>query len=65
MTIVSALLTWAIVHPYLTAGLVITGGVAVYQLGDKSLDLLAGAVDRAIDQGYSFDSPHASVRAKP
>lgn len=65
MTVISALLTWAIVHPYLTTGLVIGGGAAVLQLGEKGLNLLAGAVDHAIDRGYSFDSPHASVRSKP
>ena len=64
----SAIIQLATMNPVVAAGALVIGSVLVvgiYSLADKSLDIVKDVVEKAIDKGYSFDSPVARVRAYP
>ena len=64
----SAIIQLVTTNPALAAGALVVGAVlvvGVYSLADKSLDIVKDVVEKAIDKGYSFDSPVARVRAYP
>ena len=64
----SAIIQLVATNPAWAVGAVAVGAVlavGVYSLADKSLDIVKEVVEKAIDNGYSFDSPVARVRAYP
>ena len=65
----SAIIQLVATNPAWAVGAVAVGAVlavgVVYSLADKSLDIVKEVVEKAIDNGYSFDSPVARVRAYP
>ena len=65
MNAVCAIFRWAMSHPYLTTGLLLAGGYAVYKLGDKGIDTACSIADHAVEKGYSFESPQVMVKAYP
>ena len=69
MNAITAVFQFAMAHPYLSSGIVLSvaGGVGygVYKLADKGIDAAGHAVDHALDNRYSFEFPNASFKAYP
>lgn len=58
MSTINIIFRWTMAHHYLTAGLLLLGGYAVYKLADKAIDVTSKIVDNAVEKGYTFEIPH-------
>lgn len=69
MNAIAAVFQFAMAHPIITVGIVGGAGYGVYKLADKGIDTANSvanhAIDRALDNKYSFEFKNVSIKAYP